>query len=66
MTNCFGAHPSVILVFISPVAQQLEKKHQNYTLVSAETAPHSSTYIILYFLHDRHEYRPEWNRYLTS
>ena len=44
VTNCICAHSSVILVFISRVAN----KHQNNTLMSAETVRHSSTYIILY------------------
>ena len=48
MKNCFCAHSSVILVFISLVASQLRNIHQNNPLVSAETVCHSSTYIILY------------------
>ena len=44
MTNRFCAHSSVILVFISRVAN----KHQNNPLVSTEKIRHSSTYIILY------------------
>ena len=47
MTNCFWAHSSVILVFISLVASQLGI-NQNNPLVSAEIVRHSSTYIILY------------------
>ena len=54
VTNCFCTHSSVILVFISLVASQLGKKHQNDPLVSAETVRHSSTYIILYILTTTH------------
>ena len=46
VTNCFHAHESVILVFISRVAKG--NKHQNNTLVSPETACHECTYIILF------------------
>ena len=42
--NCFGAHSSVIVVFISLIASQ----HKNNPLVRAETVRHSSTYIIFY------------------
>ena len=47
VTNCFCAHSSVILVFTS-LLRISGNKHQNNTLVSAETVRHSSTYIILY------------------
>ena len=37
MTNYFGAHLSVILLFISLAASQLRNEDQNNPLVSAET-----------------------------
>ena len=38
------------MLFMSLGASQIGKKHQNNTLVGAETVRHSSTYIILYIL----------------
>ena len=49
--NCFSAHSSVILVFISLVVRNSGNKHQNNPLVSAETVRHSSTYIMLCISH---------------
>ena len=48
VTNCFCAHSSVILAFISLVSRNSRNKHQNNPLESAETVRLSSTYIILY------------------
>ena len=44
VTNCFGAHSSVVFVFI----RNSGNKHKNNTRVSADTVRHTSTYIILY------------------
>ena len=54
VTNCFSPHKRVIFVFISRVAKQRGEfrnegnKHKNNPWVSAETARHESTYIILF------------------
>ena len=48
-------HPgSMLLWYLFPsMLRNSGNKHKNNPLVSAETVRHSSTYIILYFLHDR-------------
>ena len=48
VANCLCAHGSVILLFISGVAQQRGNKQHNNTRASAQTVHHESTHIILF------------------